>query len=843
MNDTTFRVQKAAVLGAGVMGAQIAAHLVNANIETLLFELPADQGDSNANVSKAVEKLKKLEPAPLSSPARAVSIQPANYRENLELLKECDLVIEAIAERMDWKTGLYQQIIPHLAENAIFASNTSGLSIHQLAEALPENQRHRFCGVHFFNPPRYMHLVELIPCLESNARMLDDLEEFLVTYLGKGVIRAKDTPNFIANRIGVFSILATMHHAQRFGLGFDVVDALTGPLIGRPKSATFRTADVVGLDILAHVIQTMRDMLPDDPWHKYYAVPGWLQALMDRGALGQKVGRGVYQKVNKEIRVLDIARQEYVPSVAEVDGEIKELLKRKNPAEKLAELRASSNPQAQFLWAVFRDLFHYCAVHLEEIADNARDLDFAMRWGFGWNQGPFETWQAAGWNHIARLMIEDIGAGRSMSSARLPEWVADLGKENNGTVNHAVEGVHRSQGSFAPGSNTFHARSALPVYRRQLFPDRLLNEPAEYGETIFETDAVRMWHMKSDTAHDGIAILSFKSKMHTIGSDVLDGLQQAIGEAECNWRALVIWQTEPPFSAGANLQKAAERLKSDEPPSAFSLLAKKLKKTARSAVLKAARSLNVADALMAGKLAEVEAMVAQFQQASQDLRYSMVPTVAAVDGLALGGGCEFVMHCDHAVATLESYIGLVEAGVGLLPAGGGCKELALRAAQDAINGDPFPLLKKYFQNVGTAQLSKSAEQAKELGYLRRADSVVMNRFELLHVALAQALALAEAGYRPPLKARNIPVAGATGIATLKGMLVNMREGNFISEHDYLIGSKIAHVMCGGELTPGSLVDESWFLDLERAAFIELLATEKTQARIEHTLKTGKPLRN
>jgi 3-hydroxyacyl-CoA dehydrogenase len=246
---------------------------------------------------------------------------------------------------------------------------------------------------------------------------------------------------------------------------------------------------------------------------------------------------------------------------------------------------------------------------------------------------------------------------------------------------------------------------------------------------------------------------------------------------------------------------------------------------------------------MAGKLAEVEAMVAQFQQASQDLRYSMVPTVAAVDGLALGGGCEFVMHCDHAVATLESYIGLVEAGVGLLPAGGGCKELALRAAQDAINGDPFPLLKKYFQNVGTAQLSKSAEQAKELGYLRRADSVVMNRFELLHVALAQALALAEAGYRPPLKARNIPVAGATGIATLKGMLVNMREGNFISEHDYLIGSKIAHVMCGGELTPGSLVDESWFLDLERAAFIELLATEKTQARIEHTLKTGKPLRN
>jgi 3-hydroxyacyl-CoA dehydrogenase len=386
------------------------------------------------------------------------------------------------------------------------------------------------------------------------------------------------------------------------------------------------------------------------------------------------------------------------------------------------------------------------------------------------------------------------------------------------------------------------------VYRRQLFPDRLLGEETQYGKTIFETDAVRMWHMVGETAQDGsadegVAILSFKSKMHTIGSDVLEGIQQAIDEAERNWRALVIWQTEPPFSAGANLQKATERLKSNEPPSALGMFARKLKKSAQSAVLKAARSLNLADSLMAGKLAEVEAMVAQFQQTSLDLRYSMIPTVAAVDGLALGGGCEFVMHCDRAVATMESYIGLVEAGVGLLPAGGGCKELALRASQEAKEGDPFPLLKNYFQSVATAKLGKSAEQAKEMGYLRQADTVVMNRFELLYVAKAQAIALAEAGYRPPLRARHITVAGSTGIATIKGLLVNMREGNFISEHDYLIGSKIAHVMCGGELTPGSVVDEEWFLDLERSAFIELLATEKTQARVGHTLKTGKPLRN
>lgn len=849
MDNTKFIVRKAAVLGAGVMGAQIAAHLVNANVETLLFELTAEQDEPNANVIKAVENLKKQDTAPLSSGGRAASIQPANYAENLNLLKDCDIVIEAIAERMDWKSELYEKVAPHLGEHTIFASNTSGLSINELARALPETLRHRFCGIHFFNPPRYMHLVELIACVESDTTMLDNLESFLVTYLGKGVIRAKDTPNFIANRIGIFSMLATMHHANRFGLGFGLVDALTGPLVGRPKSATFRTADVVGLDILAHVIETMRNTLPNDPWHKYFIVPGWLKALIDSGALGQKTRRGIYRKVGNEIGELDIARNEYVPSRAVVDEGIKELLKRKNPATKLAVLRKDPNPQAQFLWAIFRDVFHYSAVHLEAIADNARDHDFAIRWGFGWNQGPFEIWQAAGWNEVAGWISEDIASGESMSDPPLPEWVSQAGQRTDQGEHRDISwGVHMPYGSYSPSLNDFRPRSTLPVYRRQLFPDRLLSERAEYGVTIFETDAVRMWHTSNEPgregiSHDHVAILSFNSKMHTIGNEVLDGVQKAIDEAERNWQALVIWQTEPPFSAGANLQKATERLKSGEPPSAFSVLARKLKKSAQSAALKAARSLHLADALMAGKLAEVEAMVAQFQQTSQELRYSMIPTVAAVDGLALGGGCEFVMHCDRAVATMESYIGLVEAGVGLLPAGGGCKELALRASQETKDGDPFPRLRNYFQNVATALLGKSAEQAKELGYLRREDLIVMNRFELLYVAKAQAVALAEAGYRPPLRARSIPVAGSTGIATIKGLLVNMREGNFISEHDYLIGSKIAHVMCGGELTPGSLVDEEWFLELERAAFIELLATEKTQARVEHMLKTGKPLRN
>lgn len=840
MNNAQFIVRKVAVLGAGVMGAQIAAHLINANIETLLFELPSEAGDPNANVTKAIEKLGKIEPEPLSVKSRSIFLQPANYDQHLEKLKECDLVIEAIAERMDWKQTLYEKVVPHLGEQAIFASNTSGLSINALAQAFPEQRRHRFCGIHFFNPPRYMHLVELIPCEQSDADMLDHLEAFLVTYLGKGVIRTKDTPNFIANRIGVFSMLATMHHGKAFNLGFDQVDALTGTLIGRPKSATFRTADIVGLDTLAHVINTMRDTLSDDDWHAYFAVPDWLQNLIDEGALGQKAKRGVYQKTGKEIRVLDIATKTYRTSSGEVDADIQHQLKYSAATEKMSALRHNQHPQAQFLWSIHRDLFHYCAAQLEAIADNTRDIDLAIRWGFGWDQGPFEIWQSAGWKQVVSWINEDIAAGKCMSNLPLPSWVMEIGELE-------MPAVHTQHGSYSPVSKTFHKRSALPVYQRQLFPERLVGEEALYGETIFETDAVRMWH-----TGDKIALLSFKSKMHTIGIDVLNGIQDALKEAEKNWHAMVIWQMESPFSAGANLKQAIERPKpasmqnsvSLPPrPSVFDKFFKRFTKSAQAAVLKADRELDMADSLMAKKLAEVEALIYQFQQTSLALRYSMIPTVAAVDGLALGGGCEFAMHCDRIVATMESYLGLVEAGVGLLPAGGGSKEFALRAAQQAIDGDPFPQLKNYYQTVAKAELAKSAEQAKELGFLRPADTIIMNRFELLHVAKSQAQALTESAYRPPLRARTIPVAGNTGIATIQSMLVNMREGEFISEHDHLIGEKIAYVMCGGDLTPGSLVDEEWFLELERAAFMELLATEKTRARIEHTLKTGKPLRN
>jgi len=788
---TQLRIRKVAVLGAGVMGAQIAAHLVNADVDTILFDLAAKEGPPNGIVDKAIANLGKLSPAPLASKSRAAAITAANYDQHLDLLKDCDLIIEAIAERMDWKKALYDRIENYVGPNAILATNTSGLSINGLVDVLPESLHTRFCGVHFFNPPRYMHLAELIPCAKTSKQVLEGLETFLVTTLGKGVVYAKDTPNFIGNRIGVFSILSTLHHTAEFKLGFDEVDALTGPLLGRPKSATYRTSDVVGLDTMAHVIKTMADTLPDDPWHKYFKAPDWLKALIDKGALGQKTGAGIFTKKGKDILVLDLKAQDYRPAAAVADPEIVAILKTKDPVEKFAQLRASQHPQAQFLWSLFRDLFHYSAFHLSSIAETARDVDLAIRWGYGWSLGPFETWQAAGWKQVAEWIAEDIVAGKAMSSAPLPDWVFD-----------GREGVHVADGSFSPARNDKLPRSDLAVYQRQRFPDPVLGERQPKGDTVFETDAVRLWH-----DGDGIAVVGFKTKMNTVSDGVLAGLQQAIDVAEKDFQGLVIWQNKDPFSAGADLSGAMA-------------------------------------SLQAGKVDEFEAMVKTFQATSQRIKYALVPVVAAVRGLALGGGCEFQMHSARTVLSLESYVGLVEAGVGLLPAGGGLKEIAVRASAAAgPGGDVFAQLKPYFEAVAMGKVSASALEAKELKLAREGDVVVFNQYELLHVAKAQARALAESGYRPALPARQVQVAGDVGIATFKMMLVNMLEGRFISEHDYEVSSRIATVLCGGEVDRGALVDEEWLLRLEREHFVALAQMPKTQERILHTLKTGKPLRN
>jgi 3-hydroxyacyl-CoA dehydrogenase len=785
------RIRKVAVLGAGVMGAQIAAHLVNADVETVLFDLPAKDGDPNGVVNKAIANLSKLSPAPLASKTKANVIVAANYEQHLGWLKDCDLIIEAIAEKMEWKLDLYKKIAPYISANTLVASNTSGLSINAMADALPDAVKPRFCGIHFFNPPRYMHLVELIPCKGTDLQLLNGLEAFITSTLGKGVVYGKDTPNFIGNRIGVFSIISVMHHTQQFGLRFDEVDALTGPLLGRPKSATYRTCDVVGLDTMGHVIKTMHDTLPNDPWHRYFQAPVWVKAMIEKGALGQKTGAGFFTKKGKDIFVVDLAKQDYVPAGAEASAEVIEILKNKNPVEKFAKLRASSDKQAQFLWACFRDLFHYAAFHLVDIAETARDVDFAIRWGYGYAQGPFETWQSSGWKQIAEWINEDIKAGKAMSDAPLPTWVTD-----------GRDGVHAAQGSYSPAKNSLVPRSTNPVYQRQRFPDPVLGEQFNPGETVYENDGVRLWH-----DGDGIAVLNFKTKMHTVSDAVLNGIQESISRAEKDFSGMVIWQPKEPFSAGADLSGAL-------------------------------------GLLQAGDLKGFDAMVANFQATSMRIKYALVPVVTAVRGMALGGGCEFQMHSARTVAALESYIGLVEAGVGLLPAGGGLKEIATRVGLAAgAGGDVFAGLKPYFETVAMGKVSTSAIEAKEMKLMRDSDIVAFNTYEVLHIAKQQAKALAESGHRPALPPQQIPVAGDVGIATFEMMLVNMLEGRMISEHDYEVSKRIATVLCGGNVDRGSLVNEEWLLKLEREHFVALAQMPKTQERIGYMLKNGKPLRN
>jgi 3-hydroxyacyl-CoA dehydrogenase len=798
-----FNVRKVAVLGAGVMGAQIAAHLVNVRVPVVLFDLPAGpgpqasaSGPKNGIVTKAIDGLKKLKPAPLGVADEAALIQAANYDEHLALLGECDLVIEAIAERMDWKLDLYRKIAPAVAPHAIVASNTSGLSITTLSEALPEALRPRFCGIHFFNPPRYMQLVELIATPSTDATILDDLETFVTTTLGKGVVRAKDTPNFIANRVGIAGMLATIKEAETFGLPVDVVDDLTGKKLGRASSGTFRTADVVGLDTMAHVIRTLQDHLADDPFYPSYATPKVLEALIAKGALGQKTGAGFYKKAGKEILRLDPATGDYVPAGGKAEPIVERMLK-KPAAERLKLLRESSNPQAQFLWAILRDAFHYAAVHLASIADTARDVDFAMRWGFGMKQGPFELWQEAGWQQVAEWVKADIDAGKALSRAPLPAWVFD-----------GRTGVHTPEGSWSPAKGAYVPKRDLPVYRRQHFPEDVLGSGAKpalaSGTEVWKNDHVRVWTLDGE-----VLIASITSKMHLIGPTVGEGLAKALELAEAGYQGLVIWSPDDVFSAGANLEE-------------------------------------VMPIFMKGGVKAVAEAAAGLQALMLRLRYAAVPVVAAVRGLALGGGCELAVYSARRVAAMESYIGLVEVGVGLLPAGGGLAYIARRAAEMAAagnaNADLLKFLTDGFTNAAMAKVGTSALESRKLGYLVDGDVIVAHKDELLHVALVQARAMAASGWRAPVRAP-FPVAGRSALATIQGQLVNMRDGGFISAHDFHIARLIAEVVCGGDVDAGSLVTEEYLMRLESRYFAELLGHPKTQERIMGMLQTGKPVRN
>jgi 3-hydroxyacyl-CoA dehydrogenase len=772
-------IHKIAVLGAGVMGSQIAAHFANAGFQVLLFDLVDEQGGSSI-AAKSIQRLLKLDPAPLASPEFTQRLFPCNYQSDLAQLASCDLIIEAVAEDLSIKEKLYKNITPHLQPSALLATNTSGLSITKLAQVLPQKLAMRFLGMHFFNPPRYLPLVELVPHSATDPKMVEMLNDFLTTALGKQVVKAHDTPNFIANRLGVFGLLAILYHAERLKIPFEVVDELTGKLIGRPKSATLRTLDLVGLDIFAHVVKTMQDELAADPWHAYFNMPKWLNALIADKALGQKTGKGIYHKTKEGLLIFDPGRNEYRAVSKKAKASFIKELKTQKWQKIWPTLAKRTEPEAQFLYAIFRDLYHYAAVHAATIADQVRDIDIAMRCGFGWKQGIFESWQASDWKKVNALLQEDINTNTTLAKIKLPDWV------------DKIAGPYQNNQAYAPATNTWVEPKK---YLRQPYP-LLVGQAAEPLTIIFENKSAFVY------TYQQALVISFKTKLGTINKDVLSALQQAVALAEQKYLGLIIWQKDAEnFSAGADLMTLALQ---------FQL----------------------------GGIASLEKILCQFQETMLRIRYAKVPVISAVRGYVFGGGCELMMHTHKTIAAVESYMGLVEVGVGLIPGAGGTKEMAYRASQTE---DPMTTLQQYFKQIGMAEVAKSAYLAKFMGYLRTDDIIIMNPYELLFVAYQELTALAAQPFEPQ-EPKLFPAQGLPAYANLMAAITNLKVGGFASDYDALIAQKLAHVITGGAINPAA-VDEAWMLRLERETFLSLVIDHRTQARIEHIVKTGKPLRN
>jgi 3-hydroxyacyl-CoA dehydrogenase len=802
---------KIAVLGSGTMGGQIAAHFANLGFDTLMFDT------SEEALSKSLAMMKKLKPTPFASPSVSASIKTATY-DNLDALSSCDFIIESIVENLDIKKQLFKKISPHVNDNAVLVTNTSGLSIQQIAETSPESLRSRIFGVHFFNPPRYMPLVELIRTSYSDESLLNKAEGFITSALGKEVVYAKDSPAFVANRIGVFSFMAVLKHAENFNLPADTVDALTGKRIGRPVSATFRTLDVVGLDVMANVVKNIYENAKDDPWIELFKIPDWIEALIEKGSLGSKTRKGIYEKIGKDIRVFDPNDGEYRLSDKTISSKVKKILKDCGSIENaLLELSKSDDPQAQFLWSVHRDVFHYTAFHLEHIAETARCVDLALKSGFAWQKGIFEQVQITGWSQVRELLNKDLKEGKTLSSQALPAWVMDQ------------PFVYSDEGAFDPNKSQFIPRSSHPVYERHLNKALLNGEKQNQFDILIDGESTKLIDIGN-----GIASVSFKTKMNVLSSSVLTELPECLDYLENNgFHALVFRQEQEHFCAGANLYEVISAVKLgllEKDPG----IASKAKKKAFEVMHPELPKL--------GKLYSIKKTVRMLQDLLMRLKHGKILTIAAVDGLALGGGCELLLHCNKVVASMNSYIGLVEVGIGALPAGCGSKEMALRAYLNKESDDIFPLLSKHFEQIAMAKVSASALEAREMGYLTSEDVIIANPNELLYVAKHQALAMLESGFRPPLD-DTFKVVGKAGHANIMAQVANLFEGNFMSEHDKYCISSLAKVMTGSLVEENTVVNSKMILDLERKYFVELLGTQKTQDRIEYMLRNSKPLRN
>ncbi len=793
-------IQRAAVLGSGVMGSALAAHLANAGIPTLLLDIvppvgakvkgdPASREYRDALARAGLERAQKSKPAAFFSSARARRVTIGNLEDDVAKLKDCDWVLEAVVEKLNIKKVLFETIAPHLKDSAIVTTNTSGLSITDMAAVLPESLRPRFFGTHFFNPPRYLHLLELIPHAGTDPAVIEFMSAFGDEVLGKGVVIAKDTPNFIANRIGTFAVMSAIRAMLEGNYTIEEVDALTGPLIGRPKSATFRTADLVGLDVLVHASTTVYERATQDPQRDYFKPPALLEKMLKEGMLGDKTGKGFYQKVagknGSEILTLDHTTLKYRARQSPKFPPLEAAKAIEALGERIRTVTNTNDRAGAFVWRMLAETLLYSAARVGEIADDVVSIDRAMRWGFGWEMGPFELWDAIGLEKTVERM--------EMERRTLPPLVLETLKSP---------------------TKKFYRKDETPK-RPRLSGGKL--KPAEDESATIDLAALKAAGkvVKRNAGAslvdigDGALCLEFHSKMNAIGADIISMAMAAVKETEANFEALVIGNQGANFSVGANLML----------------------------LLLAARE---------GDWDEVDLVVRQFQKMTSALKYCRKPVVSAPFGLALGGGCEVVLGAQHVVASAETYIGLVEVGVGLIPAGGGCKEMVLRNVHGLPNvdgADPFLAARAAFECIGLARVSTSAEDAFAMRMLRDGDSFVMNPDRVLRAAKVYALALAHRGYQPPDPMIEIPVAGEGGIATIKTQLYNMKEGRAISEYDAYLGGELARILCGGELPAGAKVSEDYLLQLEREVFLRLCGQKMTQDRMAFMLKEGKPLRN
>lgn len=785
MKNSKFNIQKVAVLGSGVMGSQIAAHCVNAGLKVVLLDLKSDDAKRpNKNVEESLQKILKMKPAPFAIAEFAERIEIGNFEDDFDKLKDADWICEVIIERMDIKKKMMSRIEKVRKPNCIVSSNTSGLPISDISADCSEDFKEHFLGTHFFNPPRYMKLLEIIPTDQTNAGVVDYMQYFCEFTLGKGVVICKDTPNFIANRIGIFSINSIMPYFFEGKFRAEEIDLLTGTLTGHSKAATFRTSDMAGLDVTMRVSKNLYPAIPNDEMRDYFNLHPQFEKMVNSGKIGNKSGEGFYKKVEsksgREFLVINPETLEYESQQEIEDPIIKEAKQLKSPAERLKFLAFSGTRYGDFLWEVNRDLLVYSAMRVPEIADSPQDVDRAMKWGFNWELGPFERWDALGIEEVAQKIEEEGG--------KLPKLIQEM-------MDAGIQ-------SFYADGKVYHPKSKKMVEKSPAAKGELkVSGIRKMSSAVMENSSAALL----DMGH-GIALFEFKTRNATLGFELVQSLEKSLDLVKKDFSALVLSHDGDNFAYGANLMEALE-------------------------------------AKQSGDWDKVVEAVTGFQRTAVALRYSPFPVIAAPFGRTLGGGTEFVLYSDKVVAHHELYMGLVEVGVGLIPAGGGTTELLKRAMNKVEDeADPLPYIREAFKTMGMAKVSESAHMARDMGFLETKDQIVMSRDLQLKMAKEEAMAMVKEGYHPPAKEK-IKVLGETALSAMKIMLYIMHESKFITDYDKVVVERLAFVLAGGDLSEPQFVSEDYLLKLEREAILECLKDDRTLARMQTMLKTGRPLRN